>query len=270
VLIAILMPALSAARRHALKVKCQSNLRQIATSFYLYAYDNRGYWPVCKWEVPNPPIPGTNITALYWGDYIGRYVGKAAQNTANIGNSFDFAEARKTILWGCPNWQGVSSGALGFDQDGVSVYENGYAMNIYPTYQPLYPKPIGVAVPVSEWAIWSPTQNGLSGKWYKQNAWTKASERALVMDSYLWLLQFYPASTVALIHAQYVGRTPDYNSGGSTIDRYRHGKLPGISPGNVFDKYGGQVGFNVAFCDGHVEGLKSIADGFKAIRMRGF
>src|SRR5437879_1268815 len=89
VLIAILMPALSAARRHALKVKCQSNLRQIATSFYLYAYDNRGYWPVCKWEVPNPPIPGTNITALYWGDYIGRYVGKAAQNTANIGNSFD-------------------------------------------------------------------------------------------------------------------------------------------------------------------------------------
>src|SRR5439155_8479458 len=187
VLIAVLLPALAAARRQAIKIKCQSNLHQIGLSFYLYSHDNRGYWPLAKWEVPKPPIPGTNISALYWGDFIGRYVGKAGQNQANLGSSFDFAEARKTILWGCPNWQGVTSGALGFDTDGVSVYDNGYAMNIYPTYSPTYPKLTGIQISSSEWAIWSPTQNLVSGKWYKQSAWTKASERALVMDSYLWL-----------------------------------------------------------------------------------
>jgi prepilin-type processing-associated H-X9-DG protein len=124
-------------------------------------------------------------------------------------------------------------------------------------------------VPSSEWAIWSPVQNLVTGKWYKQGAWNHSADRALAMDSYLWLLQFWPAASAAAIRPQFVGRTPDYNAGGSTIDRYRHGKLPGTA-GSVFDKYGGQVGFNVLFCDGHVEGLKSIADGFKSIRMRGF
>jgi prepilin-type N-terminal cleavage/methylation domain-containing protein len=44
-LISILMPALSGARRGAEKVKCSSNLRQIGQGLLLYANDNRGLYP---------------------------------------------------------------------------------------------------------------------------------------------------------------------------------------------------------------------------------
>jgi prepilin-type N-terminal cleavage/methylation domain-containing protein len=44
-LISILMPALSGAKRGAEKVKCSSNLRQIGQGLLLYANDNRGLYP---------------------------------------------------------------------------------------------------------------------------------------------------------------------------------------------------------------------------------
>ena len=45
-LISILMPALSRAREQANQVKCMSNLRQIGMAFYMYATDNKGFFPV--------------------------------------------------------------------------------------------------------------------------------------------------------------------------------------------------------------------------------
>lgn len=45
VLIAMLLPALSAARQEALSVQCTSNLRQLATASMMYVNDNRGYFP---------------------------------------------------------------------------------------------------------------------------------------------------------------------------------------------------------------------------------
>jgi prepilin-type processing-associated H-X9-DG protein/prepilin-type N-terminal cleavage/methylation domain-containing protein len=45
-LISVLMPALSAARRQANLVKCASNLRQIATGCLLRAQDSKGYFPL--------------------------------------------------------------------------------------------------------------------------------------------------------------------------------------------------------------------------------
>ena len=51
VLIAILLPALNAARRQATYVKCQSNLRQIGMAVQVYAAANRDYVP---WGVALP------------------------------------------------------------------------------------------------------------------------------------------------------------------------------------------------------------------------
>jgi prepilin-type N-terminal cleavage/methylation domain-containing protein/prepilin-type processing-associated H-X9-DG protein len=44
-LISILMPALNRAREQANAVKCLSNVRQIGMALYMYANDNRGYYP---------------------------------------------------------------------------------------------------------------------------------------------------------------------------------------------------------------------------------
>jgi prepilin-type N-terminal cleavage/methylation domain-containing protein/prepilin-type processing-associated H-X9-DG protein len=60
VLMSILIPALAAARRQGLLVRCQSNLRQIATGFFEYAAENRQRFP-------------PNTSPVYWPD--DRYIG---------------------------------------------------------------------------------------------------------------------------------------------------------------------------------------------------
>ncbi len=55
-LISILLPALSAARRQANTVKCLSNLKQIGLAFQLYQNDSKGYFPVHQ----------------NWGDLLGK------------------------------------------------------------------------------------------------------------------------------------------------------------------------------------------------------
>src|SRR5688572_26168393 len=46
-LISILLPALSAAKERASRVRCGSNLRQIGQGLLLYANDNKGMYPRC-------------------------------------------------------------------------------------------------------------------------------------------------------------------------------------------------------------------------------
>ena len=50
-LISILLPALSKARRSAVTVKCASALRQIGLAYQLYAGEHRGWYPVAKYEI---------------------------------------------------------------------------------------------------------------------------------------------------------------------------------------------------------------------------
>ena len=52
-LISILMPALSKAREQADSVKCLSNVRQVGMALYMYANDNKGFYPYgARWDAP--------------------------------------------------------------------------------------------------------------------------------------------------------------------------------------------------------------------------
>ena len=48
ILIAVLLPALQAARRQADKVKCLASLKQMGLAYAQYANDNHGYFPMAR------------------------------------------------------------------------------------------------------------------------------------------------------------------------------------------------------------------------------
>ncbi|MFA9479324.1 DUF1559 domain-containing protein [Phycisphaerales bacterium AB-hyl4] len=71
-LIAILLPALSAARDSARRIQCQSNQRQIGLALHLYANDHRDFLPSMEGQFNHYP-PLTVIRALVVdGDYLQR------------------------------------------------------------------------------------------------------------------------------------------------------------------------------------------------------
>ena len=81
VLVALLMPVLAGGRRHAQRVQCASNLRQIAAAIIAYGGDNRGRFPTSsRWhDTPQPSDwirwrPTDNLDDSALGRYVGRPV----------------------------------------------------------------------------------------------------------------------------------------------------------------------------------------------------
>jgi prepilin-type processing-associated H-X9-DG protein len=56
VLVALLLPALSAAREAAKTVKCLSNLRQMAATAHQYAISHKGSFPISQYTASHPPM----------------------------------------------------------------------------------------------------------------------------------------------------------------------------------------------------------------------
>ena len=70
--IAILMPALSAARAQALTVQCSSNIRQIGQALEMYYVENKGYVPKPNYS-PQVPFP-VALSRIYWWDQLAKYM----------------------------------------------------------------------------------------------------------------------------------------------------------------------------------------------------
>lgn len=79
-LVGILLPALGAARKSALTVKCASNMRQLGLGFAGYTTDNRGMFPA------NQPGVANADTWWYQDTVIGGYLpGDLKTNSGSIG-----------------------------------------------------------------------------------------------------------------------------------------------------------------------------------------
>src|SRR5437763_16977828 len=120
-LISILLPALSKARRSGNTVKCLSNLRSLGQAFQLYGLDFKDVWPVAVHE------PGNHIAIdvqRRWPDLIYPYIGGSRQ----VQLYTDIYKDKRSVIWGCPEWTKVYEFDPNSFADQVRV---GYAMNEY-------------------------------------------------------------------------------------------------------------------------------------------
>jgi len=101
VLIAILMPALSAAREHAKRVQCMSNLRQLTAAWLMYANENKGHF--CSSEVQQESNPAAlSLPYLTFGTSIWTWIADTpTQHDIPAGRLWPYL---KTLpVYFCPN-----------------------------------------------------------------------------------------------------------------------------------------------------------------------
>ncbi len=290
VLVAILLPALAAARKQANTVKCLAALREIGNCYAMYSVDNKGWWPVASYDTYKRDSDSLAVT-WYWYNFLQKYATRYQLNTATP-TVEERNYGRSSIFWGCPEFTAAySPGYLG----NYNVTHTGYGMNYAPLCTPDYPAP-GKTIKETDKAQWR-TFSGGHGQFFKQVQWTHAAERALVSDANFYVLQeiddqdSYILNNTDRVPPQkifdpsFLWSTSIPYTGQTTYDWYRHGKYPPIGTQNgamsLLDgnnkthlpsyggsRYGGKVAFNVLYCDLHAVTVTSIPEAYRALRLK--
>jgi prepilin-type N-terminal cleavage/methylation domain-containing protein/prepilin-type processing-associated H-X9-DG protein len=266
-LISILLPALSSARRNANTVKCLSNLRQISTAFQMYASENKGTIPVVRQDYPDPDVNPAASSRYYWWDMVSPYLARLNTSTVNQTNQ-ELDEARQTVIWGCTEWQGRIELSLSADR-----YYPGYGMNVNPYFTPSNSK-FDRSQSICRWGPPPVSNSVYLGHYWKLGSITSGSERMMIADAFLWIIdgRASSGSGVASLPGEPVDWVNGYagksgQAGQIDYDLYRHaGKPPHVTNG-YYDK-SGKVACNAVFFDGHAATLSGIEEAYKAIFIR--
>ena len=279
-LISILLPALQSARKQAAAVKCAAQLREVGNAFALYAGDNQGYFPPAQLQAlaPGYNVDGRNFVfatdgvGVYWPSFVAKYVTKTKQGVASSGAE-EASQAKASILWGCPEWEGYRTTAAG----GFNRVQTGWGMNVWPTFTASHtPNQVTAPIPERAWiASWSQTSPG-TGRFHKQNVWGRqGAQRLLIADSLFWAAesQRVPDTKVLRGQAMLLNNAAAgnwaYGLANTLVDAYRHGKYPPPSGDGVsYKAEGGKVAFNVLYVDGHVATAVDRTEAFRAVRQR--
>ncbi len=270
ILVGILLPTLSSARKAGYKVKCSSNMKQLGDAYKLYQSDNKGWWPPAWQQYTRtiPPGPIGSTADKRWYDFIARYVvgGMVGKQEINWNGTQDpkiepqiWTEPiwhSDNAIWGCPMWERVgrdANGNISYVEGGNAVLWPGYLQNWYP----FAPK-AGTCVSFNNTQPDSLRPYEPHG-FYKYTQWTRQSERALVFESvsHNWnpgstTWQYKPDNPNGLDWPQ----TPSLNF---PIDFNRHGRYKSGNKPN-------DTSLNLLFCDGHVATV-SARQAWRAIRM---
>ena len=116
ILVALLLPALSRARKQALQVACSSNLRQLGAGFIAYASANKGWFP--------PPASGV------WGPYPEDWVHWQKDRDLSESPILDYL-GRDVEVLKCP--MGVPERELKPYQESTGPYPFSYSINVWIT-----------------------------------------------------------------------------------------------------------------------------------------
>jgi prepilin-type N-terminal cleavage/methylation domain-containing protein/prepilin-type processing-associated H-X9-DG protein len=238
-LIAILLPVLASARRQSNSVKCLSNLRQVGAAFFLYATENKGYWPVAVEEAGDDiyHVPEEHR----WPDLIAPYVTGAKQLQYN-----NLEEIRQnSVIWGCPEWVKTEMNSGSF-ADKVRV---GYGMNFFCTY---WDGEKTICYLYNNAADPSPYPDAKMA-FIRQTQWTKAAERGLIADSITHVLDCPPtfnSSNPIMPYDYGMFSKTGIPAGCLYVDASRH-----LKPGTTKKQAYTQRGINMLFCDGHANAV---------------
>src|SRR5437867_564191 len=116
ILIAVLLPALAAARRQAATVKCAAALREVGNSLKLYEIESKGYWPVSRLHgylttYPTGTLISYNIDGVdyptttpadgqaYWFTFLAKYVTKSKVGNAAGGDATQGLITRGSVFY---------------------------------------------------------------------------------------------------------------------------------------------------------------------------
>jgi prepilin-type N-terminal cleavage/methylation domain-containing protein/prepilin-type processing-associated H-X9-DG protein len=293
-LISVLLPALSSARRSANSVKCLSNLRQMGLAFQLYDKQYKGAWPVVYHHESgggvNPPFYPGGHGDRSWMDFIAPYV--VGQKVISAASDIDKARESYNQMK-CPAWERrtFGPGATGdpwyigvpLPGQGPTVLI-GYGMHYHPTwyeqYDPFNPR-LSTTAAYDNAIHTAPaiTRGGPQGTYVKASVWgRRGAERGLIADSdasIIFTLYEFKRSTIKyqpFLQPDPTGTTfdPYVNF---TVDGLRHYR-PVTVPSNVTlaqracKQYLNVKAMNMLFCDGHATTV-SVPEAWNAIHNPG-
>jgi prepilin-type N-terminal cleavage/methylation domain-containing protein/prepilin-type processing-associated H-X9-DG protein len=127
ILISLLLPALTRARRASQTATCLSNLRQIGIAYQMYANSEKGYLPYAvfpSWGRPSwYPVPKPMI---HWYNALSPFMGQKVEYDAATGNPItNYAK----VVRACPAWD---VDKLGVPDTAGNLWLTGYGQNLTP------------------------------------------------------------------------------------------------------------------------------------------
>jgi len=261
VLISVLLPALSSARKQADKVKCLAALKEIGNAYGQYAVDNKGYWPVTRHVYRKNDDPAGVVLEKRWHDFIGKYlnggrpVNADGTNVANAEqDTIVSIKDKGTLLWGCPVWNRVYYGVAGSFAT-VTIDSGlfpGYTQNIYCF------APKASTTLVNGHRAWALIQNSpptyytdpkTDGWYYRASQWKQAGQRALIFDN------IHPNCSITGTFPDPFPELP--NGSAFTLDFNRHGK-------KKFGNAANSPSMNMLYADLHADTV-SCREAYRAI-----
>lgn len=246
-LLGIMLPSVSAARREAMSVKCVSNLRQIVAGVLMYQLDNRDRFPITMETVST----GFPVTVSWWAidnyqraiePYLQQDRGGVERDGRSRGKAsvwFDPADpdAVDPVMWGSFSDNGMITGvprrADEILRPAATVFATLREINWEHVVDVQVPRPPPVDDP--DHPFWVSDYFDMC-----LDPWSETDDPA---DPYHWMAgRARPPASLFPEHPyasdwdeQIDGRFPDHPDRSGRVTRYRGQRVP------------------FAFCDGHIE-----------------
>jgi prepilin-type N-terminal cleavage/methylation domain-containing protein/prepilin-type processing-associated H-X9-DG protein len=293
VLIAILLPALSAARRAAAATKCLSSLRDLGLAFQQYAQDNKRAFPVTDWAPPATWVTD-QVERRPWQYFLFKYVHRGRDITPATKDTILSQVKTNSVFWGCPNfnednWSNAAPDAAFAAYTIPSRYNTGYGMSRYglAPYYTAAPPPtsdstwggsagangtgFGKFSPVIQGTFAVVREAGsVNGSFLKMEQWSRrgASKGLLADANFFEIIGSATWGKSAAFGT--VRKTDPFLQSGAltgsylTVDSMRH-----ITPGSPAQKQASSKGINILYADGHA-GSVTPDEAWIAIRGGGY